>query len=426
MAEKKFRGAPFGIQTARFDVSGVHPKNKRPGTFTQIAYDRKAMEDSNRRLGPGAYSVDVEGFSEKAVMERASGPGWARAHELARMAALPHLLHKEQWELKKYLQTHLGPGSYYIDDFLAAAEQKPRSTRGICQTREPRFRETGRVNDLPGPGTYGIDGIPHKALEEKQKKSVSTIGMLDAGGASNRSLPMVGSALGPGCYNFSSFTEKLAKRNVSQRGPYDLFTGERNKPITTGHHAVPDQNLGPGQYNLPSCMDELNSEHKRKHGKFGTVAQYPKKGGGRLYVSELSQMPRDPDDPSPGHYDPKSSADLHHQVKKLPGFLSSSQRNDRMAQKFFTRNFNPVGAGRYDIQRWEESRNINSHTSVFKSRTNRPNHVQQKFLKERIRAKDVRPEDKIYIVEPDQRGGVTNKVQAAATKFIAQTAATVY
>lgn len=26
---------------------------------------------------------------------------------------------------------------------------------------------------------------------------------------------------------------------MSQRGPYDLFTGERNKPSTTGHYAVP-------------------------------------------------------------------------------------------------------------------------------------------------------------------------------------------
>ena len=27
----------------RFDVSGVHPKNKTPGTFTQVVYDKKCM-----------------------------------------------------------------------------------------------------------------------------------------------------------------------------------------------------------------------------------------------------------------------------------------------------------------------------------------------------------------------------------------------
>lgn len=57
----------------------------------------------NRRLAPGSYKVDVGGFNKKTVDERASGPGWARAYEVERMAALPHLLHKDQWELKRLL-----------------------------------------------------------------------------------------------------------------------------------------------------------------------------------------------------------------------------------------------------------------------------------------------------------------------------------
>ena len=70
---KKFKGAPFGTQTSRwvcvcskvvlhltclsgltplslltftisrFDVSGVHPQNKMPGTYTQVPYCKKAM-----------------------------------------------------------------------------------------------------------------------------------------------------------------------------------------------------------------------------------------------------------------------------------------------------------------------------------------------------------------------------------------------
>jgi hypothetical protein len=54
-------------------------------------------------MGPGSYHVDVGGFNRKTVDEKASGPGWARAHEVERSAALPHLLHKEQWEMKKEL-----------------------------------------------------------------------------------------------------------------------------------------------------------------------------------------------------------------------------------------------------------------------------------------------------------------------------------
>lgn len=51
--------------------------------------------------------MDVGGFNRKSVDERASGPGWARAYEVERMAALPHLLHKDQWELKKLLVNNL-------------------------------------------------------------------------------------------------------------------------------------------------------------------------------------------------------------------------------------------------------------------------------------------------------------------------------
>ena len=43
----------------------------------------------------------------------------------------------------------------------------------------------------PGPGTYGKGGVPHAAVEEKGKKSASTVGMLDAGSSTPRTLPQV-------------------------------------------------------------------------------------------------------------------------------------------------------------------------------------------------------------------------------------------
>lgn len=36
-----------------------------------------------------------------------------------------------------------------------------------------------------------------------------------------------------------SFTDELEARVISKRGPYDLFTGERNKPISVGYFALP-------------------------------------------------------------------------------------------------------------------------------------------------------------------------------------------
>ena len=42
----------------------------------------------------------------------------------------------------------LGPGTYEIKDFLGASEEKPRSTRGIIQTKEPRFKEKLKVKTM--------------------------------------------------------------------------------------------------------------------------------------------------------------------------------------------------------------------------------------------------------------------------------------
>ena len=50
---------------------------------------------------------------------------------------------------------------------------------------------------------------------------------------------MQGSHLGPGNYNFTSFTDEIIGKVTSLRGPYDLFSVDRNKPMKTGHLAAP-------------------------------------------------------------------------------------------------------------------------------------------------------------------------------------------
>lgn len=44
---------------------------------------------------------------------------------------------------------------------------------------------------MPGPGTYGKGGIPSAVIEEKVRKSVSNVGMLDSGKSYKRQLPEV-------------------------------------------------------------------------------------------------------------------------------------------------------------------------------------------------------------------------------------------
>nr|CAB3263420.1 uncharacterized protein C1orf177 homolog [Phallusia mammillata] len=398
MATKLFQGAPFGTQTARFDVSGVHPQSKVPGTFTQVPYCKKSTDDLQRKLAPGTYHVDVGGFNEESVSERSSGPGWQQAYETMRMARIPHLLYREQWMKKKEQKRKLGPGTYNVNklDFIESLEKKPSSTRGICATREQRFRKKFS-SATPGPGTYGKGGEPSALLEERQAKSASIVGMLDAGSSTQRALPTVGCELAPGRYEKESFTEQILNKVVSKRGPYDLFTGERNKPNKTGHYAVVTaSDLGPGEYNLSSFLDVWENEHRRKQGQFGKVQQYPDQPPERVYCCTLSQCPRRPNSPAPNSYSTDRKSD---KIRDLPAFLSSAERSDKRAHKFFTGNTNPVGAGRYNVQRWSEAQHRYGSCHVFNSSQPRFYSRERDFyMKERVRAKDVPLSERVFLV----------------------------
>ncbi|XP_065069695.1 ciliary microtubule-associated protein 2-like [Rhopilema esculentum] len=399
MSDKKFKGAPFGTQKSRFDVAGIHPKSKTPGTITQVFYDKKSMGNLSTKLGPGTYNIETTGsFCSSAVANRASGPGWKKAYETSQRAKIPHLLYREEWEKKQEQKRLLGPGSYNIPDSMQWVEKKPGSTHGICSTRATRFKS--EHSKTPGPGTYGKGGIPHSAIEEKQRKSASTVGMLDAGSSGKRQLPEVGSALCPGQYNHRSFTDELSERVISKRGPYDLFTGDRNRPITVGYFAAPSKvNLGPGEYHIKSFLQEWDDNHKQRHGKFGKVDRAPAMPSERLYCCTLSQWPRKSEEPGPGNYDVKNTTKP--EAKQRPAFGNSADRMDRHARKFFLGNVNAVGAGRYNITHWKESQKVNGYKSAFSSNTKRWDSGRDKYLMERIRAKDVPVKDRVFLVPCD-------------------------
>ncbi len=61
---------------------------------------------------------------------------------------------------------------------------------------------------------------------------------------------------------------------------------------------------------------------------------------------------------------------------------------------------NPVGAGRYDVQRWEEAQHKDGHCSVFNSKVKRKPTSRDAMMQERIRAVNLRPEDKTYLTQP--------------------------
>lgn len=371
----------------------------KPGTFTQTPYYKKHNTKENQLLGPGKYEIDTGGFNPKSISARASGPGWEQAHNAARLAMMPHLLYKEEFEHKKMLETDMAPGKYEIKDSLQPLSEKPRSTLGIISTKEKRFRPVIKSEETPGPGNYGENGIPNTGLERSNKKSASNRGLMECGKSVLRSLPIVGSHLGPGSYKIGSFTEDILNKTTSLRGPYDLFSDDRNNPIKYGYlRNSASSKLGPGEYEIKSFVDDLTGVTKKRSGQFGKLTQHPSNASERMYASTLSQCPRNESEPGPGMYEKKDGINLSSFAKASPGFLSSSIRDDLVAKKFFLSNNNSVGVGRHFITKQMDNQHINGHRSIFKSKTSKMDVNDERYFLERLKPRSVGPMNEINLI----------------------------
>ncbi|KAF4070854.1 hypothetical protein AMELA_G00278380 [Ameiurus melas] len=332
MEEVRFQGAPFGTQSPRFDTPGVHSGNKRVGACTQIPYCKS-----------------------------------------------------DDWK------TRVGPGTYRIASFIEELEKKPGSSRGICETREKRFKDGKRPT--PGPGAYGKGGIPSAAREDKERMSLKTGPSMSNTSHHRFDGDTVDSGLGPGTYNLKSSTELVLSRRVSKRSPYDPSTGKGNI-FTAPKWGSP----GPCMYpkNLPKFGEELQKPEKKKHGVFGSTEQYPAIPTERIYLSTLSQCPRPVTSPGPGWYDiiPMTPEYQSGNGKQAP-FLSTALRMNKRTEMLMNKDHNPVEPGHYNIAELSRNKKKNSHRSSFISGTQRYLHCPERdnFIQERLRPSNV-PSDR--------------------------------
>ncbi|CAI5777091.1 Uncharacterized protein PODLI_1B022008 [Podarcis lilfordi] len=377
---KGFTGAPFWSQTARFDVSAIYPDVKRPSTYLQAPYTKTVCSDLNRKLGPGTYSIDYGGFSSSHLHKKMSSSSWAKAQEAARLTKMPHFNFKEICSRTKALKAKLGPGTYEYSDFLQLQEKRPHSIRGICDTGAVRFKD--RIRECyPGPGTYGN---PYAALDKKEKRSVTALGIMDSKTSKCFAFPNVGSGLGPGTYNIKNGVDEMLKRVVSLKGPYETFTGDRSKPIVCGHYATDKKSIELSGTTLKSFLEELESRDKRKHGTFGSHVWNPKCPSDRIFWATVSQCPREQYLTGPGSYDIKPIK--RKEYENQPPFWIGAKRFDRKAYRLFVGNANPVGVGRYDTMKHEKYRKKIRYRSLYMHDTQRylSNLERDKCLQERI------------------------------------------
>uniref|UniRef100_A0A2K6S229 Ciliary microtubule associated protein 2 n=1 Tax=Saimiri boliviensis boliviensis TaxID=39432 RepID=A0A2K6S229_SAIBB len=323
MATKWFTGAPFGVQSHRFDISAVYPNRKKLSTFTEAPYStRYSVEVSH--IGPGTYSSKETCFSKTKLMKEVD-TGWAKAQEATRLTQLPHFQYQAILKEKRLQVRPLGPGLS-----LSGA-------RSSCPS------QLLRVNYYPGPGNYGEKGNPYTKLEENAWKRSHSEGLMCR--MSNKPHPRAhqGSGLAPGTYSIKSGIDTYVARSVGTRGPYDTFSGDRSKPLPYGHYSM--QKKKPRELmNFKSFVEELNSRHNKKHGVFSKLPRNPKIPTERIYWSTLSQCPRLLATSGPGFWLPQETKcrPVNH-----PPFLFSSKGSGAKACQMILGSWNPVGVGRY-------------------------------------------------------------------------------
>ncbi|XP_059112005.1 lymphocyte expansion molecule [Peromyscus eremicus] len=337
---KWFKGAPFGVQSHRFDVSAVYPNKKKLSTFTEAPYSRHHSVDQ-AHIGPGTYNSKDTCFSKK-FLEQKLGTGWARAQEATRLTQLPHFQYQSIMKERQQQVHKLGPGSYNFKDFLTQLQQRPQSRRGLLSSGETRFR--GLIgNYYPGPGNYGEKGNPYTRLEENAWNRSHSEGLMCR--MSNKPPPLShqGSGLGPGTYTIKSGIESYVARSTGTRGPYDIFSGERSKPVPYGHYSTQKKKpREPTSYK--SFVDELSSAHNKKRGVFSKYPREPKNPTERIFWTTLSQYPRNMDIAGPGSWTPHETEQKH---VNRPPFLLASKRSGNKAYQMIMGSWNPVGVGRY-------------------------------------------------------------------------------
>ncbi|NWR62087.1 LEXM protein, partial [Bucorvus abyssinicus] len=291
--------------------------------------------------------------------------GWAREEEGFLFRELPHLQFKEIMKRRKHQQEKLGPGTYNIRDFLQ--ETRPSSLRGICDTREQRFRDNRR-DCFPGPGTYD----PYTRLDERDKRSASTRGLMDSRTVKSHTPPpfplcLQGSGLSPDTYYLQSSINKGLRR-VTHPGPRQPFSGNRSKPAIASC-AVPlfQQRRGTelSAGTVKGFVEELMLKENKKKGCFSTLPRNPACPTERIFWATLSQCPKEVYVVGPGSYNPKPIKRSAYSSILQPPFWSSAKRFDRKSYRLFTGNENPVGVGRYDITKHEKYPQRTRYQSLY-------------------------------------------------------------
>nr|CAI5817707.1 unnamed protein product [Callosobruchus analis] len=279
--------APFGIATKRFMKVGFHPSLDKTG----------AMKKQITKVGPGSYSPRRPTCSKNECSWKTKVESEAFSKFLGFRNA--HLL-KE----REFYKTLRGPGTNDMNEALFK-QQRSSVLENVGLGAGERFTYLNENEDnIPPPNTYFRD---FSRTSTVTKKSFSDTPIFEWDGVQDRFKSRAPRyQLAPNRYqikdgkNISAIADKIC----SLRGPYDLFTGPRDE--TTIRNDFGTSGFTPPEfwYIKPSSLNHLlKHPSKSKYGKFLQAPRFPKKPTIRTMLNDISLCYRDPNDPSPAHYE---------------------------------------------------------------------------------------------------------------------------
>ncbi|CAK9801373.1 Lymphocyte expansion molecule [Anthophora plagiata] len=346
---KRKPGPPFNSGLPRDVYIGMHPK------FYDGTVDSPAV---------GTYDPPFPKSKDTAT-------NWTKELESEEFSTTMGGRMLEKYVIQRTLMREgRGPGTHEIPQWPEEILEQPCKSvqRDIGFGTIPLFKPSW-PSTTPGPGYTRKN--PYYYIDKKRRDGSSCVPTFEYDGLRPRFRRVTKSWSMPcNLYNVKhpKSLDTFLNKTTGKRGPYDLFTGPRDHTTLRGYFASKKlEDRGDWPKSLPSELNKLLHKSNYFKGRWTTCPRFPKVSGMRIMLKDLALCYKDPKEPGPGHYDPKSPRKPQN-TKNYPFNI-----NIEFVRPVILTDIHP-GPGRYTIK---DKRSIKGHgwTSIFKSKAPRTNFI---------------------------------------------------
>ncbi|XP_026675321.1 lymphocyte expansion molecule-like [Ceratina calcarata] len=280
---------PFNVGSKRDVVIGLHPKLYKTSTDTP----------------------NVGTYDPQPIKTKCTASNWDNELKAEEFAATMGGKIPEKYLIEKdVLRRGRGPGTHEIVQWPDTVLYRPCKTikrdvgfGGTVPLFQPSWPST-----TPGPG---YTRNPYRYIDRRRRRGSSCVPTFEYDGLRPRFPPVTTKSWILPCNLYdvrdTRTLDAVLNKVTGKRGPYDLFTGPRDDSTLRSYQAtVKLEDRGDWPKSLPSELDKLLHKSNYFKGRFTTCPRFPKISGLRSMLKDLALAYKDPKQPGPGHYDPKS------------------------------------------------------------------------------------------------------------------------